>query len=142
MYINIMASSTKRQSSKTVKKKTGKVTRNTGISTQSAKAKGRRLQQAVRDSILESFPALELDDVRSTSMGAGGEDVQLSPAARTLFPYSVECKNLAKIAVYNYYAQATGHNDYEPLVVIKQNRSKPLAVVDFEHFMKLVRGVK
>lgn len=137
-----MASSTKRQSSKTARRKTSEATRSTGIKAQSAKAKGRRLQQAVRDAILESFKSLESDDVRSTSMGAGGEDVLLSPAARKLFPYTIECKNLAKIAVYNYYVQATGHNDYEPLVVIKQNRSKPLAVVDFEHFMDLVRRSK
>ena len=73
-------------------------------------------------------------------MGAGGEDVQLSPAARKLFPYSIECKNLAKIAVFNYYEQAIGHGNYEPLVVIKQNRSRPLAVVDLEHFMELVKN--
>lgn len=73
-------------------------------------------------------------------MGAGGEDVLLSPAARKLFPYSVECKNLSKIAVYNYYTQAeTNSGKYEPLVVIKQNRSKPLAVIDLDHFMELVR---
>lgn len=97
----------------------------------------------MRDSILESFPSLEPDDVRSTSMGAGGEDVQLSPAARRLFPYSVECKNLAKIAVFNYYEQSqTNCGSYEPLVVIKQNRSKPLAVVDLDHFMELVRRSK
>jgi len=109
----------------------------------SAKAKGRKLQQAVRDAILTQYPTLEPDDVRSTSMGAGGEDVLLSPAARKLFPYSVECKNLAKIAVYNYYTQAeTNSSKYEPLVVIKQNRSKPLAVIDFEHFMELIRRNK
>jgi hypothetical protein len=109
----------------------------------SAKAKGRRLQQAVRDAILTQYPTLEPDDVRSTSMGAGGEDVLLSPAARKLFPYSVECKNLAKIVVYNYYTQAeTNSGKYEPLVVIKQNRSKPLAVIDFDHFMELIRRKK
>jgi len=106
---------------------------------QSAKAKGRKLQQAVRDGILERFPTLEPDDVRSTGMGQSGEDIQLSPAARKLFPYSVECKNLAKIAVYNYYNQCEGNSgDYEPLVVIKQNRSKPLAIIDLEHFMELI----
>jgi hypothetical protein len=134
-----VAGSTRKKSSQTKRKATSVGMKSTGISTQSAKAKGRRLQQAVRDSILRTFPSLEADDVRSTSMGAGGEDVQLSPAARKLFPYSVECKNLAKIAVFNYYAQATGHNDHEPLVVIKQDRSKPLAVVDLEHFMELVK---
>lgn len=116
---------------------------NRRMKSQSAKAKGRRLQQAVRDAILGTFPTLEQDDVRSTSMGASGEDVLLSPAARRLFPYSVECKNLAKIAVYNYYEQSkTNCGDYEPLVVIKQNRAKPLAVVDLDHFMELVRRKK
>lgn len=121
-------------------KKSRRVFQGTRMKAQSAKAKGRKLQQAVRDTILGTFPSLENDDVRSTSMGAGGEDVQLSPAARKLFPYSVECKNLAKIAVFNYYEQATGHGQHEPLVVIKQNRSKPLAVVDLDHFMELVKN--
>lgn len=135
-----MAGSTGRKSSRTKRKHTSVATKSTGITTQSAKAKGRRLQQTVRDSVLRTFPSLEPDDVRSTSMGAGGEDVQLSPAARKLFPYSVECKNLAKIAVFNYYEQSqTNAGNYEPLVVIKQNRSKPLAVVDFDHFMELIK---
>ncbi len=69
------------------------------MKTSSCKAKGRNLQKWVRDLILESFPSLEADDVRSTSMGAGGEDVQLSPAARKLFPYSLECKNVEKLNV-------------------------------------------
>lgn len=133
-----MPSSTKPRSTRTAKRKTSGATKS--ISPQSAKAKGRRLQQHVRDTILEAYPSLESDDVRSTSMGAGGEDVQLSPAARKLFPYSIECKNLAKIAVFNYYEQAIGHGNYEPLVVIKQNRSRPLAVVDLEHFMELVKN--
>jgi hypothetical protein len=113
------------------------------MKSQSAKAKGRRLQQTVRDAVLGAFKTLEPDDVRSTSMGAGGEDILLSPKARKLFPYSVECKNLAKIAVYNYYSQAESNcGMHEPLVIIKQNRSKPLAVVDLDHFMELVRRKK
>lgn len=103
---------------------------------QSAKAKGRNLQKWVRDKILAKFPHLEPDDVRSTSMGAGGEDVQLSPAARELMPYTIECKNMAKIAVYNYYEQAKQHGKGEPLVVIKQNNSKPLVIVDADYFFK------
>jgi hypothetical protein len=104
---------------------------------QSAKGKGRRLQQWVRDKLLERFPTLEPDDVRSTSMGAGGEDVLLSPAARRLFPFSVECKNLAAIATYKFYAQAKANcpKGTEPLVIMKQNHSRPLAVVDAEWFI-------
>ena len=106
----------------------------------SAKAKGRVFQQLVRDKILSTFPQLEADDVRSTSMGANGEDVQISPAARKLFPYQIECKSREKIAVYGMYEQAQSHGKtFEPLVVLKQNRCKPLVVVDFDHFMELVK---
>ena len=75
------------------------------IKPSSSKAKGRRLQQAVRDGILEAFPALEPDDVKSTSMGAGGEDVQLSPAARKLFPYQIECKPKAQSQLHTSTTQ-------------------------------------
>ena len=106
------------------------------MKTASAKNKGRLLQQWVRDQILSRFPSLTIDDVRSTSMGAGGEDIQLSKAARDLFPYTVECKSNARIAVYKFYEQAQAHGKGEPIVVIKQNRSKPLVIVDAELFFK------
>jgi hypothetical protein len=108
---------------------------------QSAKGKGRRLQQWARDKVLLLFPDLEPDDVRSTSMGAGGEDVLLSPAARKLFPFSVECKNLKAIAAYKFYEQAKANcpKGSEPLVVMKQNNSPPLVLVSAEWFFKQVR---
>lgn len=109
---------------------------------QSAKAKGRKLQQWVRDQILQRFPTLSTDDVRSTSMGAGGEDIQLSTAARELVSYTIECKNRKAIAVFKDYAQACTHNLIEPLVILKQNQSKPLALVDAEHFLDLVQKIK
>ncbi len=43
----------------------------------SAKAKGRRAQQVVRDAILQAFPPLLPDDVRSAAMGSNGEDIHL-----------------------------------------------------------------
>lgn len=109
------------------------------MKTASAKDKGRTLQKLVRDKILEAFPMLEPDDVKSTSMGAGGEDVQLSPAARKLFPYSVEAKARASISVYAWYQQAKTNapKGMEPLLVIKQNYGKPLVVVDLDHYMEL-----
>ena len=111
------------------------------MKTASSKAKGRRLQQDVRDKILDTFPELESDDVKSTSMGAGGEDVLLSPAARKKFPYSVECKSRKSIPMYTWYLQAK-HNaprDTEAILVVKQNYSKPLVVLDLDHFMELVK---
>lgn len=106
--------------------------------TSSAKNKGRTLQKTVRDAILKIFPILEFDDVKSTSMGKSGVDVELSPAAKKILPLAFECKNLAKIAVYKYYEQAQSNaKNNEPVVVIKQNRSKPLVLVDLEYFLRL-----
>lgn len=109
---------------------------------QSAKAKGRRLQKWVRDVLLRlGKPAgLQIDDVRSTSMGNGGEDIQLSPAARVLFPFQIECKNKKSYSVYKDYKQAALHGNHTPVLVIKQDNDKPLVVVDatwfFEEFLR------
>jgi hypothetical protein len=112
----------------------------TRISVASCKAKARNLQKVVRDKILEAFPTLSVDDVRSTGMGQQGADVQLSKVAKDVFPYEVECKSLARVAVYNYYAQAKSHGSLEPLVVVKQNGSKPLVIVGLDHFMELIKN--
>lgn len=109
------------------------------MKTQSAKAKGRKLQQWTRDQILSVYTHLEEDDVRSTSMGVSGSDVQLSPLARKSFSYDVECKSLARVGVYRYIDQCNNRGDACPLVIVKENRRKPLAVVDAEHFFDLLR---
>ena len=104
---------------------------------QSGKAKGRRLQQWVRDLLVESLD-IHPEDIESRSMGAGGEDLIMSRAARESFPYSIECKNQEKINVWSAYDQATENSgNYTPIVVIKRNRSKPLVVIDAESFIDL-----
>ena len=110
------------------------------MKTASAKAKGRKLQQYVRDKFIELLKpyGVEPADVKSTSMGAGGEDVQLSPFARSFLPVSVECKSHKSMAVYKLYEQAQENcGEYEPLLVIKANHKKPLAVVDLDHYINL-----
>lgn len=65
----------------------------------------------------------------------------LSTVALAAFPYAVECKNLAKIAVYKYYEQASANKikDTMPLLVIKQNRSEPLVVLSLKDFMDVCK---
>ena len=107
------------------------------MKTQSAKAKGRRLQQWVVKQLIETFD-IHPEDIKSCSMGAGGEDVVMARAAREKFPYSVECKNVEKLNVWDAYDQAKANaKDYEPIVVMKKNGKKPLIVVDAEYFVKL-----
>ena len=107
------------------------------MKTSSAKAKGRRLQQWVRDLLIEKLD-IHPEDIESRSMGAGGEDLIMACAAREKFPYSIECKNQESINVWKSYEQAQENSkDYEPVVVLKRNNTKPLVLVDAEYFVKL-----
>jgi hypothetical protein len=106
----------------------------------SAKNKGKRLQNKIRDLILEKFNnILELDDVRSITMGDSGEDILLSPVARRVFPFSVECKNQEKLNIWEALDQAEGNSGkHTPLVIFKRNRSKTYAVLEFKELLKLL----
>ena len=104
---------------------------------QSAKAKGRRLQQQFRELLIEEL-GIDPEDIESRSMGAGGEDLIMASAAREKFPYSIECKNVEKLNVWEAYKQAEENSkDYEPVVVMKKNNHKTLVVLDAEHFVKI-----
>ena len=109
------------------------------MKTSSAKQKGRLLQQLVAKKLIESFESFTAQDIRSTSMGCQGADVQLSQAVQDLLPIQIECKNRAAIAIYKDYEQAQTHGKLEPVLIIKQNRSKPLAVIDLDYFIQLLK---
>ena len=105
----------------------------------SAKNKGKRLQNKIRDLILEKFDSLEPDDVRSITMGDSGEDILLSPAARRLFPFSVECKNQEKLNIWSALVQAEDNSgNHTPLVIFKRNRTKTYAVLEFDKLLELL----
>ena len=105
----------------------------------SAKNKGKRLQNKVRDLILEKFNQLEPDDVRSVTMGESGEDILLSPAACKLFPFSTECKNQEKLNIWSSLEQAeTNSGKHIPIVIFKRNRSKTYVALEFEKLLELL----
>lgn len=113
----------------------------------SAKAKGRNLQNYVRDKLRTIFveewklvPALENDDIKSQTMGMSGEDIVLSPSAKKLIPYSFECKNTEKLNLWKAIEQAASNcEDRDPVVIIKRNRSKVYAVLELDCFLNLTR---
>ena len=106
------------------------------MKTSSAKNKGRTLQKWVVEKLIETFN-IHPEDIKSCSMGAGGEDVIMARAAREFFPFSIECKNVEKLNVWEAYEQAKNNcNGYEPIVVMKKNHKKPLLVIDAEYFIE------
>jgi len=109
------------------------------MKTQSAKAKGRKLQQWFTNLLVDAL-GLDEDDLESRPMGSQGEDIIMGKQSRDRFNYSIECKNQERVNVWQSYDQAkTNCKGYEPLLVIKRNRSKPLAVMDAEHFVGLFK---
>ena len=105
--------------------------------TSSAKAKGRKLQQWFRNLLIEKLD-IHPEDIESRSMGASGEDLIMARAAREKFPYSVEAKNQESVNIWKAYEQAEENSgDYEPIVVLKRNKSKPLVLTDADYFVRL-----
>jgi hypothetical protein len=112
-----------------------------GISVAARKAKGRNLQKWLREELLYRFPELEPDDIRSTSMGVSGEDLQLSPRARRSIPYSFECKARNKLAIYQFFQQATTNTPKgaTTVLLVKQDRSTPLVVLKASDFLEMMQ---
>jgi hypothetical protein len=104
------------------------------------KAKGRFLQNFVHDNILLNFKDLEEGDVKKAIMGESGIDIKLSPHARRIFPYGIECKNTEKINIWAAIIQCEDNAAKEkltPLLVIKRNRAEPHVVLAWKDFVKL-----
>ena len=113
------------------------------MKTRSAKSKGRRLQNQVKELLLEAFTELEPDDIRTAIMGETGEDIKLSPAARKEIPFSFECKNQEKINIWESLNQAEENSgDYPPVLIFKRNRSKTYAVLEIDDFIDIINEPK
>ena len=109
-----------------------------------AKAKGRGGQNEIRDKLLDIFPEFEPDDIKSTTMGDTGEDIQLSPAARRVLPISIEVKRRKGElkTVYGYMEQAARHGKGEHVVFFRSDRKPWVVMVGLDHYMELLRNWK
>ena len=106
----------------------------------SSKAKGRRLQNLVRDKLREKFKnLLEEDDIKSATMGTVGEDIVLSPAARRKIPFSFECKNVERLQFWKTVEQSEGNsNGRTPVIVVKKNGRKPYIALPLDDWIELI----
>jgi hypothetical protein len=107
---------------------------------QSAKAKGRKFQQEIRDDLITSLD-INPDDILSTSMGAPGLDIYLSPEARQRMPFGIECKRQETLSIPTWWKQCTRNAAAEsltPLLVFRRNREDALAVLRWEDLLSLL----
>jgi len=102
------------------------------MKTSSCKAKGRKLQNQVRDDLL----ALGFK-VRSRIMGESGSDIE--DLGDTL-PVVIEAKNTEKIQIWKAMEQAISNakNGKVAVVVFKKNGKDPLIVLPWAYYLTLL----
>lgn len=105
----------------------------------SAKAKGRRLAQDVKDKLLNVFKTLTDDDVLITPSSCSGKDLILSREALRKFPFVIECKNQETIRIWSAIEQAEAYEqlDQKPLLVFSRNRSEVYACLKLNDLLSL-----
>lgn len=113
---------------------------------QSAKAKGRTLQQWVCQKVSEltGFAYGKDCPIESRPMGQSGVDVRLEEDVLKVFPFSIECKNQEKWSLLTWVEQAKQNRKEGTywLLVVKKNRIKPIVIMDAEEFFELLKEMR
>lgn len=113
------------------------------MKTASAKAKGQLLVKNFADMMCEKLN-IPRQSINVTPSGVTGQDLSVEAQFKPKFPYALEAKSHAKIAIYKHFEQARAHarsarsSGTIPVLVIKQNRSTPLVVMDAGDWLDLV----
>lgn len=110
------------------------------MKTSARKAKGRRLQQWVRDQLVK-WLSLDPEKVKVAVMGETGADVKLDKDIEDMFKYSIECKNQeiykGVYAVLDQ-AEANAKPEQRPIGFLKMNHRQPLCILYAEDFFRII----
>jgi len=108
------------------------------MKTRSAKAKGRKLQDFVRDIFRDIFrDKLEEDDITSRQMGGAGTDIVFTPSARKLIPFDIEAKNQERFNLNEAMNQAIENSKEGRIPVVVYSRNKDDVYISIK-FMDLI----
>jgi hypothetical protein len=115
------------------------------IRPQSAKAKGRCLQQWVCKKISEltGHSWGQDEPIESRPMGQPGTDIRMESHVRKAFPFSVECKFQESWSVHSWVEQAKVNQgkDTAWLLVCKRSRKDPVVIMDANTFFKILQKI-
>ena len=110
-------------------------------SARASKAKGRRLQNYVRDMLRDIYTQLHPDDIKSQTMGMTGEDIVRTPAAKEVCAFSFECKNVERLQIWKAIEQCeTNRPDCSAsAIVFKKNGKEPYVAIPFTVFCDMLQ---
>ena len=83
---------------------------------------------------------LKQKDVMLPKDGQSGPDFILSKNAKKLLLHQFELKNQEKMyTLYKWFDQASKNTKLDGVVICKRNGSDPLAIIDLDHFIDLIK---
>lgn len=109
----------------------------------SGKAKGKRFEDEIVKDLRFIFGCSD-DEIRRNPASCVGSDVVIAENVSERAPFSIECKNREKIAIWETIRQAEDNARKEgrlPLIVFKRNRSRKYAVVNWETLLFLFKHI-
>jgi hypothetical protein len=114
------------------------------ILTSSAKSKGRRCQDKVRDALRKLGTEFGVDplDISAAIMGTSGCDILFAGTARKMFNLAIECKAVEALNVFTTFVNHFRTYESSPatkLLVHTKNRSLTLVTMRFEDFLDMYR---
>jgi hypothetical protein len=107
--------------------------------TSSCKAKGRNLQNTIRQMLIDKYDMADPEEIKCAVMGESGVDIQIVGTTKKIIPFDIEAKNQEKLNIWDSLKQAE-HNSTDtriPLLVFKRNRSKIYACLLFEDLLDI-----
>lgn len=112
----------------------------------SSKAKGRRAAVEVKELLYKYALDLKPGDIEVTSSSVTGEDIKLSPAAREIYPFAIECKNQEHVQIWKSLEQAESHlkglvylQGVSAVLFFRRNRSRLYVALGAEEFIRMIR---
>lgn len=114
------------------------------MKTSSAKAKGRRLQDKVVLKLRNLFEnILEKDDIKPAIMGTSGVDTVLSPSAKNLIAFDIECKNVetfisAQMREALIQSKSNTEHGRVSLLIFKGNNEPERVILELDDFFSLI----
>lgn len=121
----------------------------TANSPRARKTKGQKFQKKIvkllrnhfniDNNIIDCFDG----DVQAALMGQSGIDIKLSPKAKEIIPFDIECKRQEKLNIWKALAQCEGNATGEriPLLVFKRNHSETYACLEINCLLNLIKEV-
>lgn len=117
------------------------------IKVSSRKGKGRNFQYWICDRIAGLFGIkfVQADNdclIHSREMGQHGTDIIMRGKVKKLFPFSVECKCCESLNIPAWIEQANQNTEEDKdwlLAIKKQSIGKPIVIMEWESFEKMMK---